>query len=62
MDVALLGFWRPGTVTRMKSIDRSIWGHFGSGRSNVFAVVDGVMCTPPLDGRQLAGGTPRGDA
>ena len=26
-------------------------------RSNVFAVVDGVMCTPPLDGRQLAGVT-----
>ena len=26
-------------------------------RSNVFAVLNGVMCTPPLDGRQLAGVT-----
>ncbi len=26
-------------------------------RSNVFAVLDGVLCTPPLDGRQLAGVT-----
>ena len=26
-------------------------------RSNVFGVIDGILCTPPLDGRQLVGVT-----
>jgi branched-subunit amino acid aminotransferase/4-amino-4-deoxychorismate lyase len=62
LDGALKHTSRANSVLAVEAagVDEVIWvdpsGHMLEGtRSNVFAVMDGVLCTPALDGRLLAG-------